>query len=164
MEETMNERFDDQGRWIIPLSRFDKDEPIEKQRCVADKAYCANGHNLIDKDHLINGFPGIRLKFKRPGQEGEFVLSAVEGDFDKVMLSGSLAEGEKDDLYCPFCEAKLPSLVNCECKPGAELVVLGLTPNLDFNNALAFCNVTGCKNGTTIRSGKIITHFRLNAL
>jgi hypothetical protein len=31
--------------------------------------------------------------------EGEFVISAIEGDFDKLVLSGELKTGVKDDLY-----------------------------------------------------------------
>jgi len=101
----------------------------------------------------------LRIKFKRPGAEGEFIISAIEGDFDKIILSGKLEDGVKDGLYCPHCGAIFEKLVNCSCSPDADMVVIGLTPKLDFNNAVTFCNVTGCDKGAFVKSGDVITLF-----
>jgi len=158
------ERFGKDGRLIIPLmkrKRHTKEADEEKVRYVVTDAYCPQGCSIIDNEHKINGVPGLRIKFKRAGMEGEFVLSAIEGDFTKIILSGKLEEGVKDELYCPKCGVMFKKLVNCSCKPDADMVVIGLTPQLDFNNAISFCNVTGCPNGTSIRSGDVITHMRL---
>ena len=160
----MKERFDSEGRLIIPLSSYKKKSKIENKRFIVSEVYCANGHNLVDKEHEINGFPGIRLKFSRPGNEGEFVISAIEGDIDKIILSGELEHGKRDELSCPLCGVILPSLVHCECVTKGNLVVLGLTPGLDFNNAITFCDVTGCKNGAFVKSGEIINRMRLTSL
>lgn len=155
--------FDRDGRLLIPLSdrksRPKKEE--DKLRYIIEHAYCPNGCSIIDSKNKINGFPGLRIKFKREGMEGEFVISAIEGDFDKIILSGELKEGVKDELYCPHCGAMFKKLVNCNCKPDADMVVVGLTPELDFNQAITFCNVTGCHNGTFIKSGEVIRHIRL---
>lgn len=158
------ERFRKDGRLVIPLMNrkkpeFDKDE--DKVRYVVNEAYCPKGCNIIDNEHKINNAPGLRIRFKRASAEGEFVLSAIEGDFDKIILSGELEEGVKDDLYCPHCGAAFKILVNCCCKPYAEMIVIGLTPEMDFNNAITFCNVTGCANGTFVKSGDVIRHSRL---
>jgi len=156
------DRFNEDGRLIVPIVEYEKKkEDKDEIRFVVTEAYCPNGCNLIDKEHIINGYPGIRLKFKSPGVEGEFVISAIEGDFDKIILSGELIYGVKDELYCPHCGVILQKLANCNCRPDADLVVIGLTPKLDFNNAVAFCNVTGCKNGAFIKSGEVIRHIRL---
>ena len=158
------ERFSKDGRLIIPLMKRKygtKKTDEEKVRYVVTQAYCPNGCEIIDKTHTINGVPGLRIKFDRPGMEGEFVLSAIEGDFDKIVLSGELEEGVKDKLYCPHCGVMFKTLVNCSCKSDADMVVVGLTPKLDFNNAISFCNVTGCANGTFIKSGDVIRHARL---
>ena len=158
------ERFSKDGKLIIPLverKKGTKEKDEEKVRYVLTKAYCPNGCSIIDKEHEINGVPGLWFKFKRPGMEGEFVLSAIEGDFDKIILSGELADGVKDELYCPHCSVMFKKLVNCSCKSDADMIVVGLTPELDFNNAVTFCNVTGCANGTFIKSGDIILHTRL---
>lgn len=157
--------FDKDGRLLIPIterkSAVRKGE--EKVRYIIDHAYCPNGCSIIDLKHTINGFPGLRIKFKRPGMEGEFIISAIEGDFDKIVLSGELTEGVKDELFCPHCDTLFKKLVNCNCKPDADMVVIGLTPRLDFNDAISFCNVTGCNNGSFIRSGDVIRHIRLTS-
>jgi hypothetical protein len=138
------ERFSKDGKLIIPLEQRKK------------------GTNETDEEkHKIHGVGGLRIKFKRPGIEGEFVLSAIEGDFDKIILSGDLEDGVKDDLYCPHCGVMFKKLVNCSCKADADMVVIGLTSKLDFNNAISFCNVTGCANGTSIKSGDVLRHMRL---
>jgi hypothetical protein len=93
--------------------------------------------------------------------EGELVLSAIQGDLDKIILSGKLEDGVKDELYCPHCRVMFRKLVSCSCKSDADMVVIGLTPKLDYNNAISFCNVTGCQNGTTIKSGDVIRHLKL---
>jgi hypothetical protein len=158
------ERFTKDGRWIIPLKeripRKNKKEE-ENIRYVVTEVYCPNGCSLIDNDNKIQGIPGIRIKYKRPGMEGEFVISAIEGDFDKIILSGELEDGLKDDLYCPHCGVMFEKLVNCNCQKDADMVMLGLTPKLDMNNSLAFCNVTGCCNGAFINSGEVLRHLRL---
>jgi hypothetical protein len=158
------ERFSKDGRLIIPLwqrKKGTKETEEEKVRYVVTEAYCPNGCTIIDKEHKINGVAGLLMKFKRPDMEGEFVLSAIEGDFDKIILSGELKDGVKDELYCPECGVMFGKLVNCSCKADADMVVIGLTPKLDFNNAITFCNVTGCANGTSTKSGDVIQHIRL---
>jgi len=158
------ERFSKDGRLIIPLGQRNKgtkETSEEKVRYVVTEAYCPDGCNIIDKEHKIHGVPGLRIRFKRPGMEGEFVLSAIEGDFDKIILSGELEDGVKDELYCSYCGVTFKKLVNCSCKPDADMVILGLTPKLDFNNAVSFCNVTGCANGSFIKSGDVLRHMRL---
>jgi len=158
------DRFTKDGKFIIPLverKKGTRPEDEQKIKYVVTEAYCPNGCNIIDKDHKINGAAGLRMKFKRPGMEGEMVLSAIQGDLSKIVLSGKLENGVKDELYCPYCGVMFKKLVNCSCKPDADMVVIGLTPVLDYNNAIAFCNVTGCPNGTTIKSGDVIRHVEI---
>ena len=156
------ERFDKQGRLIIPLSERVRDKEKEKNATyVVTKAYCPNGCSIVDQDQPINGFPGLRMRFKRPGAEGEFIISAIEGDFDKTILSGTLEEGVRDELCCPHCGVQFETLVSCNCQPEADMVIIGLTPTLDFNNAVTFCNVTGCHNGAFVKSGHVLRHVRL---
>jgi hypothetical protein len=157
-------RFDKDGRLIIPLSQRNENITPQKEsgvRYVIKEAYCPNGCSIIDTQHVFKGSPGLRFHFKRKGMEGEFVISAVEGDFDKTILSGELKEGVKDELYCPHCGVMFRKLVNCNCKPDADMVVVGLTPELDYNNSVTFCNVTGCENGSFVSSGEVIRHIRL---
>jgi len=156
-------RFNKDGRWIVPFSEWGKakSKKEDKSRYIISKAYCPNGCNVIDSNYQINGFSGLRIKFKRSRAEGEFVISAIEGDFDKIVISGELKEGAKDELYCPHCGVMFEKLVNCDCVADADMVVIGLTPKLDFNNAISFCNVTGCHKGAFTKSGDILRHIRL---
>jgi len=159
----MNKIFSKDGRLIIPISERKKASAKneDKVRYIITSAYCTNGCNIVDPEYPINGFPGLRIKFKRPESVGEFVISAIEGDFDKIVLSGELKKGVKDELSCPHCNTSFEKLVNCNCQPGADMVVIGLTPHLDYNEAITFCNVTGCTNGAFIKSGDAIRHIRL---
>ena len=87
------QRFSKDGRWIMPVNERKKNKSKHKEdnvRYVIKAAYCQKGCNITDKNCEINGFPGLRIKFKRPGEEGEFVISAIEGDFEKEVLSGKL--------------------------------------------------------------------------
>ena len=158
------EQFSKDGKLIIPLVQRKKGTrktAEEKIRYIVTEAYCPNGCNIIDKEHTVNDVPGLRLGFKRLGMEGEFILSAIEGDFDKILLSGELEDGVKDELYCPHCNVMFKKLINCSCKSEADMVVIGLTPKLDYNNAISFCNVTGCINGTFVKAGDVLDHMRL---
>lgn len=157
-------RFSNDGRLITPISERKKIKSKKEEdnvRYVIKEAYCPKGCNIIDKKYKINGMPGLRIKFKRPGVDGEFIISAIEGDFNKVILTGNLEDGVKDELYCPHCGVIFEKLVNCKCKTDADMVIIGLTPQLDFNNAVTFCNVTGCHNGSFVHSGDVIRHIRL---
>ncbi len=163
-------RFSKDGRLIIPLGERsirlrNRSRSVEKKvRYIVNEAFCPNGCSVVDPENEINGFPGLRLKFLRDNMEGEFVISAIEGDFDKIVLSGELLEGVKDEIFCPHCGVMFQKLLNCNCSAGAEMVVIGLTPKLDFNQAITFCNVTGCPNGTFIHSGEVLRHVRLSSL
>jgi len=156
--------FSKDGRLLIPLAerKAVNKKGEDKIRYIITNAYCPNGCSITDSKYKINGFPGLHIKFKRPGMEGEFIISAIEGDFDKIILSGELKEGAKDELFCPHCGVTFKKLVNCNCQPDADMIVIGLTPELDFNDAVSFCNVTGCNNGTFIHSGDVIRHVRLS--
>ena len=158
--------FGKDGRMIVPISKKakGKKEDEEKVRYVITEAYCPKGCSIMDQEHKINGYPGLRIKYKRPGIEGLFVISAIEEDFDKIILSGDLEDGVKDELYCPHCGTMFEKLANCDCNNGADMVAIGLTPKLDFNNAVTFCNVTGCKNGSFVKSGEVLRHKRLESL
>ena len=93
--------FGEDGRLIIPLR--ERKETLKRTsenrlRYTVCAAYCPKGCSLLDNDEVISGFPGLRIGFRRTGVEGEMVISAVEGDFTKVILKGHLEEGLKDEL------------------------------------------------------------------
>ena len=89
------------------------------------------------------------------------ILSALTGKRNYCSTCKTKRKGIPAPLYCPHCGVIFEKLVNCRCKSDADMVVIGLTPKLDFNNSISFCNVTGCINGTFIKSGDVIRHVRL---
>jgi len=75
------ERFGKDGRLIMPLEqRGRKRKGVDERnvRWFVTEAYCPKGCSIVDKDHKINGVPGLRLKFKRLDMQGEVVLSAIQ--------------------------------------------------------------------------------------
>ncbi len=150
------ERFSLKGMLKIPTLKKVTKEIIEEQ-VVISECYCVNGHNLITKEHYLNGQPGIKLNFKSQSSDGTVILSAVIGDYNKYFLEGSWTKGEKVNMSCPECKATLPVLTSCSCSPEAEFVALGLTPKIDFNNSIALCNIIGCKDSySMVKSEKVI--------
>jgi len=154
-------RFDKQGIQVKPVSEIHKAAKSDQTVWGVDKAFCTNGHSLIDKEHPIHGYPGIRLAFKLPGNEGVIVISALAGDLTKITLSGELEPGVRHDLSCPHCHVPLPVLMACECKRKGRLVVIGLTPQLNFNDIITLCDVAGCTNASVVACGEIIRHKRV---
>ncbi len=68
------DRFRKDGRLIIPLMERQKGtKPFGEEliRYVVTEAYCPNGCSVIDREHRVHDIPGLRIKFKRPGMEGE---------------------------------------------------------------------------------------------
>ena len=67
-------RFRKDSRLIIPLTeRQEGTKPARDKmvRYAVTEAYCPNGCSIIDKEHPMHNMPGLRIKFKRPGMEGE---------------------------------------------------------------------------------------------
>ena len=128
------DRFEEKDKVVIPVDKIHKMAESDKTIWMVDQAYCTNGHSLMDKDHPIHGYPGIRLAFKLPNREGKIVISALAGDLTKKTISGELEPGVRHGLSCPHCHVPLPVLMSCGCISKGQLVVIGLTPKLNFNN------------------------------
>jgi len=153
----MKERFTNNGSWIYPkdsssetAQSSDSYEPF-----IATTAYCPKGCNLLNSEHTFQGTNGIHLKFKVQGQEGEMVISAIEGDHSVLRLYGECANGERIDLYCPHCDVALEKLVDCHCTEHASMVFIGATPKLDFTRGVALCNVCGCHEGVVVAKNAV---------
>ena len=153
-------RFDDKNKVVKPVTEFHNVGESDNIIWMVDQAYCTNGHSLIDKENPIHGYAGIRLVFKNPNSEGEIVISPLAGDLTKETLSGELEPGVRHELFCPHCNVALPVLMSCGCKRKGQLVVIGLTPQLNFNNAITLCDVAGCTNAAVVSAGEVIRHMR----
>ena len=174
-----SKRFDDEGKLIIPEvirrkkdkqegSEFEIPEIIKETRTfyIIRQAFCPNGHNLIDKKHVISGYPGIRLRYKRKdNSKAEIVISAVLGDSQKIILQGNLTIGELVEIHCPICDVKLPILTHYKPRKGepgysknetVDIVALYLTPELDYSKAISFCNKVGVVHSSIKYAHEII--------
>ncbi len=148
----MGRIFDSKGKLKIPARE------VKREELVVEKALCPEGHNLITDRHIINGYPGIELAFRREnGQEGMVVLSAILGDRTSVFLKGHVEEGESVKFLCPVCERPLPILTTCDYCGEGNIYVLFLDTDFSFNNAITFCSKKGCPNSTIRKADRIIT-------
>ncbi len=148
----MGKMFDSKGRLKIPA------KDVKREELIVKEAYCPEGHNLVTDMHLINGYPGIELAFRKEnGEEGMVVLSPVLGDRTAIFLKGNVEEGEVVKFLCPVCERPLPILTTCDFCGQGNIYVLFLDTDFSFNNAITFCSKRGCPNSTIRKSDRIIT-------
>ncbi|MDZ7315096.1 MAG: hypothetical protein ONA69_07305 [candidate division KSB1 bacterium] len=69
-------------------------------------AMCPNKHNLMDEEHLINGYPSITVLARYGDKEGLIHLDPVYGSFTNI-YEIDLPEGECVELFCPTCRVSL---------------------------------------------------------
>ena len=173
-----SKRFDSEGKLIIPEFTDKKRERktellkeipeiIKEVRTlyIIKQVFCPGGDNLIDKSYEISGYPAIRLRYLKPeGQVAEVALSAILGDPQSVVIDGELKWGEFVDIHCPVCNVKLPILTkrpDPESKSGEHLsiVLLFLTPDLDYTKAITFCNKVGTVRSFINYAGTLIQNI-----
>jgi hypothetical protein len=162
----MPDRFTDTGMLKIPTVVEEvPDLPERAADITVHAAFCSCGASLLDKDHRYNGLPGIRMDFRRPnGETGSFVTCPKINDVCKEVLSGSVVNGEKLDLFCPECGASFPVLAPCDRCDGGDMVVIYRSQEYDINNSYSFCNIAGCPNGMLIESDRVIRAMERDSL
>jgi hypothetical protein len=136
-------------------------EPVLPTRTVT-RAFCPNGHNLLDVCSTINDMAGVKFAFiDARGERGLLVLSPTLGCFDKLVLEGRLVEEEKIQLACPECGAGLDVLGPCDCRPATaavrgDLCMIYLTEEHSPEEAIVICNLVGCHNSSIRHAGEYI--------
>jgi two-component system NtrC family sensor kinase len=89
------------------------------------EAVCPNGHNLIDKDHKIEGLPAIKLYAKFEENSGFIHLNPIYGS-RQHHYGIPLIKDKPINLCCPECDVSLmQDDVSCpECKsPSYKIIV-----------------------------------------
>ena len=154
----MNERFTDSGMLKIPSAiEGIPDSPERAPEITVTSAFCECGESLLDDTHKFNGYPGIKIGFRRPnGEEGLFVASPKLNDTAKEVLKGEVVTGEKVELFCPGCGKLFPVLAPCDRCENGEMVVVYRSEDFDISNSVSFCNIFGCPNAMLIQSDKVI--------
>jgi len=148
-------RFDSKGMLIIPNPVSSESICKQKQILLVKECYCQNGHNLISKSAIFNGFEGIVIKVRRGDKEGLVALSPVYGYKSRVSLNVDLFEDEIWEILCPQCNASLPIYSECAC--GGNMIALFTDKEASFANCIGICNRIGCYNAGIQHSNELLT-------
>ncbi|MFC1643679.1 hypothetical protein ACFL1F_01190 [Chlamydiota bacterium] len=161
-----NSMFNKQGKLNIPKTKSIKKVIVEEKELVeVEEAFCSKGHNLKSSENKFDGFPGIRMGFrKESGEEGEFVVSSILGKYEKKVVKGQIKKGEIIDLFCPICKTSFPVLSDCGGKKGSTIRLIFLTKKANINRSVSFCDCVGCSNSTLREAGEIIRSSQIKAL
>ena len=153
--------FDQKGMMIIPSPV--KEELRNREKAIAiSQCFCPNGHNLINRRTVFSGNNGILLKAKKNEHEGLLALSPIFGDHSRITVDIDLEEGDIVQLYCPVCNAELPSYSNCDC--GGEMRIMFTTPKLSFSDCIGVCNKLGCFKSTITAQNELLTYAVIDRL
>ncbi|MCF8373081.1 MAG: hypothetical protein K9H64_15790 [Bacteroidales bacterium] len=141
--------YDKEGKLKIPEGK--KESSREEKPDVISYCFCPNGHNLVSPKVKIRNYDGILLKVKHNNKTGLLGLSPVCGCKMKMSIDLDLIDGEKCDMFCPECDAKLPVFNTCpSC--GGDLITLFLDERTDYTYCIGICNKAGCPH-SEIRKG-----------
>jgi len=109
--------------WIFPVE-------VSCARC---------NHSLMDPDHLLDGYPSIRVTISFGHQHGWLRLSSLYGSYT-VESQHELPMNVLFSFFCPNCHAELVGASSCpECAaPMVPMIVRG-------GGIVQICSRRGCK-------------------
>lgn len=119
---------------------LDKIEVEGDARVFPLEVSCARcNHSLMDSDHLLDGYPSVRVTFSFGQKHGWMELSSLYGSFN----TSSKYEIPPDTIlnfFCPHCNAELMGGSTCgECgAPMVPMIVRG-------GGMVQICSRKGCK-------------------
>ena len=127
----MMDHFDKEGKLVIPDIEAVKAE-LEKRgvECKTElhvkHVYCPNGHDLIkDENAKFNGMPGIKLFLKGENAEDTVYISPFLNQRNRT--GGDVFKlGDKLEVCCPECSARMPVLGPCDCQWNGYLASIAL--------------------------------------
>lgn len=101
---------------------------------------CRCGCDLMDPNHKVDGYPGVRLGVECNGRRGTLWASCIYGSYS-LDSTVPLDEGAVAVLRCPGCNETIAGARDCEqCR--APMVPL----TLDTGGGVEICCRKGCKN------------------
>ncbi|MCK4328834.1 hypothetical protein KAX02_03220 [candidate division WOR-3 bacterium] len=157
----MKERFDKDGRLIIPEGTFfhKKAKVIIKDKSILiTQAYCKNGHNLVRGKKIWDDHRGINLIGEIGKRRVNFNLSPLQGDNRKI-VEGDIEKGEIVKLRCPECGVELELFSPCRC--GADIVYMYLTEELNARDSICICSRFDCRYSCLTSRGKVVSEFMI---
>ncbi|MCK4663347.1 MAG: hypothetical protein KAT68_10810 [Bacteroidales bacterium] len=98
------------------------------------------GKSLMDKDHLVDNNPSIKLNIEVDNKKGTIRLSSVYGSYNYT-CNIKILENTIAKFSCPHCFSEIKSEVKCtSCQ--APMVPF----HLDMGGKVSICSRSGCKN------------------
>ena len=120
---------------------LDKVELDKDQRIFPVEVSCTRcNHTLMDTEHLVDGYPSIRVTVSYQDVHGWLRLSSLYGSY--TAESGSeIPVGTVAHFFCPYCHAELIGASNCAaCEaPMVPMIVRG-------GAIVQICSRRGCKS------------------
>jgi NADH:ubiquinone oxidoreductase subunit E/predicted RNA-binding Zn-ribbon protein involved in translation (DUF1610 family) len=127
---------------------LDKIEIETDQRVFPVEVSCSRcNHSLMDPNHLIDGYPSIRVTISFGQQHGWLALSSLYGSYN-VSSEYEIPENTIVHFFCPHCHAALIGGSDCaECgAPMVPMIVRG-------GGIVQICSRSGCKGHMLDLSG-----------
>jgi len=104
-------------------------------------------HSLMDKNHLIDDYPSIKVTASFGQNHGWLILSSLYGSYN-TSCEYEIPEKAVVNFFCPHCHAELIGGVDCvDCgAPMVPMIVRG-------GGLVQICSRRGCKNHMLDLSG-----------
>jgi NADH-quinone oxidoreductase subunit E len=121
-------------------SGLDKVEITTDERVFPVEVSCPRcNHSLMDPEHLVDGYPSVRVRRLFGHEESWLRLSCLYGSYS-VEAASEVPIGALVDFFCPHCHAHLVGPSHCpECSaPMAPMIVRG-------GGIVQICSRRGCK-------------------
>jgi len=119
---------------------LDNVEVKTDQRIFPVEVSCARcNHSLMDPEHLIDGYPSIRVTMSVGRAHGYIRMSCLYGSY-KVESDHEIPMDAIVDFFCPHCHAHLIGSSGCpECRtPMVPMIVRG-------GGIVQICSRRGCR-------------------
>jgi NADH-quinone oxidoreductase subunit E len=118
---------------------LDKAEIKNDKRTFPVDVSCAKcNHNLMNPEHLIDGYPSVHLTISFGRKHGWLRLSSLYGS-SSIEIEHDRPKDTIANFFCPHCHAELTTSSNCrECAaPMVPMIVKG-------GGMLQVCSRKGC--------------------
>lgn len=127
---------------------LDKVEVKTDRRIFPVEVGCPRcNHSLMDQEHLVDGYPSIRVTVSVAREHFQFWLSCLYGSFT-VDSEQEIPMDKVLDLFCPHCHGHLTGASSCpECSaPMVPMIVRG-------GGIVQICARRGCRGHILDLSG-----------
>ncbi len=132
------------------LEGLDRVEIDSDQRIFPVEVSCSRcNHSLMDQNHLIDGYPSIRVTVSFGNKHGWLAMSSLYGSYN-VASEFEVPEDTIVQIFCPHCHSELIGASDCpEC--GIKMVPMIVRGG----GIVQICPRKGCKGHVLDLSGTL---------